>query len=136
MNDLDVERAAQPLLVAAAGFCADEAAVTLLIEHGAWLYRADFPAWFIDVYPPDPDEPDDMAAAVVRWGDAVAALNAGELPCSTSEAHILRIAASIAAGIPVDLRACLGNLDGGNLRLVLAAIVGANGHRGAQVSIA
>lgn len=136
MNDLHMKRAALPLRIAAAGFTADEAAVNLLIEHGAWLHRADFPARFIDTYPPDPDEPDDMATAVVRWADAVAALNAGELPCSTGEAHMLRIAASIAAGVPVDLRGCLGSLDGRNLRLVLAAIAYANGHRGAEVSIA
>jgi hypothetical protein len=137
MNDLDMERAVEPLRTAAAGVYANEAAVELLIEHGTWLYRADFRARFVNEYQPDPDDVMyDVALAEVRWADAVAALNAGELPCSTSEAHMLRIAASIADGVPVDLRRCLGNLDGRNLRLVLGAIVHANGYRGAEVSIA
>lgn len=127
MNDLDTERASEPLRTGAAGVYADEAAVNLLIDHGEWLDRDEFRACFIDTQWSDPDDPTGVDVAAVRWIDAVAALNARELPCSTSEAHMLRIAASIGAGIPVDLHTCLGNLDGRNLRLVLAAIAHANG---------
>ena len=108
----------------------------MLVEHGVWLYRADFRAWFVNEHQPDPNDVYDVAVAEVRWAEAVAALSAGKLPCSTSEGHMLRIAASIAAGVPVDLRRCFGSLDGRNLRLVLGAIAHANGYRGAEVSIA
>jgi hypothetical protein len=46
-----------------------------------------------------------VIAALGRSSDrTVAALESGRLPCSDGTAQILRIAASIADGIPVDLR--------------------------------
>lgn len=41
--------------------------------------------------------------AQIDWNAAIPALTAGELPCSGSEHRIIRLAASLAAGIPVDL---------------------------------
>ncbi|WP_157879841.1 hypothetical protein [Streptomyces natalensis] len=43
----------------------------------------------------------------IDWLMIVAALARGELPCSGSETRILRIAASLGKGVPVDLREVL-----------------------------
>ena len=56
------------------------------------------------------------------WPAAIAALDAGALPCSGSEGQMLRIAASLAEGIPVDLRDALTRLDSDNLDLVVQAV--------------
>jgi hypothetical protein len=69
--------------------------------------------------------------AVVDCPAAVKALDRGGLTCSGSEGCVLRIAASIAAGVPVDLGDCLSTLDKNNVGLVVAAVVHANGGRGA-----
>jgi hypothetical protein len=69
--------------------------------------------------------------AVVDWPAAVKALGGGRLACSRSEGCVLRIAASIAAGIPVDLGDCLSTLDETNVGLVVAAVLHANDGRGA-----
>jgi hypothetical protein len=69
--------------------------------------------------------------AVVDWPAAVKALAGGRLACSRSEGCVLRIAASIAAGVPVDLGECLSTLDKKNVDLVVEAVLHANGRRGA-----
>jgi hypothetical protein len=51
------------------------------------------------------------------------------LPCSGGEGLILRIAASIAEGVPVDLREAVTGLDEGNIALVAGAVLHAAGHR-------
>ena len=63
-----------------------EAGVALLIAEGTSLNRDDFTSRFIE------------------HDAAITALSNGELPCSAGERHVLAAAASIAAGIPVDLR--------------------------------
>jgi hypothetical protein len=73
----------------------------------------------------------DRVLAVVDWPAAVKALAGGRLACSRSEGCVLRIAASIAAGIPVDLSDCLSTLDKRNVGLVVGAVLHANGGRGA-----
>ena len=45
------------------------------------------------------------------WEAAIAALNAGELPCSSGERRLLLLAASIAGGIPVSLYDTLPGID-------------------------
>lgn len=60
---------------------------------------------------------------------AACALEAGVLPCSSGEGQVLRLAASIAAGVPVDLRAALTALDHASSRLAAAAVLHAAGHR-------
>jgi hypothetical protein len=65
---------------------------------------------------------------VIRWRAAVHALDTGRLPCTPSEAAVLRIAASLGDdAIPVHLRAALGSLDQRNIALITAAITAANG---------
>jgi hypothetical protein len=110
----------------ARGWLPTEAAAELLIGHRAWLLREDF--WRV--------------AAEVRWeafrGQDVAAvdfaaassaLEAGLLPCSPGEREILRIAASVAEGIPVDLREAAFRLDAAGADLAASAIVHAAGYR-------
>ena len=73
--------------------------------------------------------------AWIDWEAAIVALEAGRLPCSTSEAGLLRLAASIAEGGPVDLGDVIGGLDGCNLMLVAKVVLHAGGHRDASVSL-
>jgi hypothetical protein len=67
--------------------------------------------------------------ATVDFEAAAGALAAGVLPCSSGEGRVLRLAASIAAGVPVDLRDALTGLDEANGGLVAAAVLHAAGHR-------
>lgn len=84
----------------------------------------------------DPRLVGDTPMAQVEWKAVEAALGAGRLVCSGSEAGVLRIAASIAEGIGVDLADALTGLDETNIVLVTRAVLHANGHRAAVVSIA
>jgi hypothetical protein len=94
----------------AKGWLPAEAAAELLIGHRAWLLREDFL----------------QVAAELRWEpfrgrevaviDFAAAADAvqGVLPCSDGERQVLLVAASIAGGIPVDLREaalCMGPVN-------------------------
>jgi hypothetical protein len=66
--------------------------------------------------------------AVIGWDTALRALEAGHMPCASSERAILRIAASPGdPEIPVRLRTVRGNLDTRNITLVADAITAANG---------
>jgi hypothetical protein len=67
--------------------------------------------------------------AVVDWEAAVAALEAGALPCSGGEGRILRLAASIGGGVPVDLGFALPGLDERNIAGFARAVLHAAGHR-------
>ena len=60
--------------------------------------------------------------AAIDWAAATAALHAGELPCSGGERRILQLAASLAGGIPVDLRDTVTGLDDHNAARLLTAI--------------
>jgi hypothetical protein len=74
--------------------------------------------------------------AVVDWEAALTGLQAGRLPCSGSEAAVLRLAASIAEGMPVDVGSALCGLDERNAALVAAAVLHAAGQREAAVGLA
>jgi hypothetical protein len=111
----------------AAGLLSEEAAVDLLIGHGFWLARLDFTGWYVDVET-DPVRAED-SVAFVRWKAAANAVKAGRLVCSGSEAAMLRIAASVADGVAVDLRNALSGLDSSNLGLVLEALARTNGRQ-------
>jgi hypothetical protein len=108
----------------AAGICADAAAVELICSHGHFLHSRAFRRIIAAGSSIGGGEP----AAVIRWRAAVHALEAGLLPCTRSEAAVLRIAASLGDdAVPVHLRQVLGSLDQRNLALVTAAITAANG---------
>lgn len=109
-----------------AGLLAAEAAVDLLIGHGFWLGRTHFTRRYVEVER-DPVYVGDTPVAFVRLKAAVGAAKTGRLACSGSETAMLRIAASIAEGISVDLHDAVSCLDATNLGLVLEALAHANG---------
>lgn len=110
----------------AKGALGTEAAVELLIGHRLWLYRDDFRDVAVE-FVWEVFSGRLMAAADF---EAVAgALEAGELPCASSEGQVLRLAASIAAGVPVDLGDAVSGLDAANTGLVVDAVLHAAGHR-------
>lgn len=114
------------LRACAAGLYCEEAAAELLIRHGAFLRRGDFAAFiWEDISITDGTTP----MAGIDWDAAITALNTGNLSASSGERSILRLAASIAGGIPVDLRDTITSLDDRNLELLLAAVRRAAGHR-------
>jgi hypothetical protein len=110
----------------AEGLLCLEAAVELLIGQRLWLFRGDFlgvavePGWQVF---------GGQALAAVDFEAAATALEAGELPCSSGEGRVLRLAASIAAGVLVDLREVLTGLDEASSGLAAAAVLHATGHQ-------
>jgi hypothetical protein len=109
---------------AADGICADAAAVELICRHGHFLHQPAFRRIIAAGSSITTGQP----LAVIRWDAAIWALETGQLPCSSSEQAMLRIAASLAGpDIPVRLRGNLGNLDARNIALVTDAITAANG---------
>jgi hypothetical protein len=104
-----------------------EAGVALLIANGAFLRRDDFTSHFIGHGTSISDG--DTPMATIDWEAAITALKAGELPCSGGERRILLLSASLADGIPVDLRDTVTGLDDRNTALLLTAIRDAAGKR-------
>ncbi len=117
---------AGPLRTGARGLCATEAATELFIRHAAWLHRSDFRDPFVKLATAIAGDTD---TAAIDWPAAITALDTGQLPCSGGEASMLRLAASLAVGIPVDLRHALLGLDSRNLDLVTQAVHHATGRR-------
>jgi ADP-ribose pyrophosphatase YjhB (NUDIX family) len=112
------------------GLLCAEAAVELLIKQQSWLHRRDFVDGFVDSVTPTDQKPTGyIDTAFVDWTGALTALDAGRLPCSSGEGQVLRIAGSLAEGIPVDLRDAITGLDTINTGLVARAICHAAGHR-------
>ena len=106
------------------------AAAELLIAQ-PWLHRADFTSQFITLHhSPGSGQP----VAVIDWPAAVAAPGTG-LPCSGGEQRMLRITASLADGIPVDLRDTLTGLDDRNIQALVKAILHASGRRRLPVAL-
>jgi hypothetical protein len=117
------DRLHQQLRAHVAGLTSPVAAVELLIAHRTWLHRDDFLDRFTFTT--------SFNAAGTHTGiDWAAAINAlgNDLACSGGEARLLRIAASLAQGIPVDLRDAVTGLDHANATLVAQAITQAAGH--------
>ena len=114
---MDVNDLAAALRACAAGFCPVEAGVALLISNETFLHRDDFTSRFIQH-----GTTCSTPMAAVDWDGAITALQAGELPCSGGERRILQLAASLAAGVPVDLRDAITGLDDHNTARLLVAI--------------
>ena len=107
----------------AEGISADAAAVGLVVAHDHFLHRPAFRNIIAAGSAITGGQ-----AAVIRWRAAAHALDTGLLPCTSSEAAVLKIAASLGDdSVPVHLRALLGSLDTRNIALVTAAITAANG---------
>jgi hypothetical protein len=120
-------RTAQPE-PGAAGLYHLEAACELLISTG-WLHREDF-ARFIRTGTSLTDGVTKLAQ--IDWQAAIDSRDTGDLPCSGGENRILRLAASIAVGIPVDLNHALSSLDESSISLIIRAARHANGQRPAD----
>ena len=120
------------LRAGAAGLYCAEAGAELLIGQQSWLSRSDFAGPFIIIAPGPPGQ---AMMAAVDWGAAIAALDGGALPCSGGERRMLRLAASIAGGIPVDLGETLTGLDRANIAAAASAVLHAGGHRGITVTL-
>ena len=103
-----------------------EAAAELLINHASWLRRDDFLRRFVHT---TSGLIDATPMAAINWPEAIAALDQGRLPCSSGEARMLRLIASLAHGIPVDLNDALTSLDESNAELVSHAVMHAAGCR-------
>ena len=109
------------LRACAAGLYPLEAGVALLASNGTFLRREDFTRRFITVGTSISDGTTIMAA--IDWDAAIAALHAGELPCSGGEQRVLKLSSSLAGGIPVT------GLDDGNITRLVTAIRHASGKR-------
>jgi hypothetical protein len=103
-----------------------QAAAELLISQD-WLHRPEFTR-FITVHRPAGSGP---VLAVVDWPAVIGALGPG-LACSGGERRMLKITASLADGIPVDLQETVTGLDDGNIELVITAIRRAAGQEPAH----
>jgi hypothetical protein len=124
MTDDDLAAA---LRACAAGLYPLEAGVALLAGNGTFLRRDDFSSRFITTGTSISDGTTLMAG--IDWDAAIAALHAGELPCSGGERRILELSSSLAGGIPVDLRDAVTGLDDGNIARLVTAILHASGKR-------
>ena len=120
LDSVDVENA---LLRAALGDYSDEAAILLLITSGHWLPQLQH-AGLITV---DGDVEGEGLWAHINWPDLDGALRIGTIIGRSSDQQVLRAAASIADGHPVDLGDLAAGLDRHALTLVLAAISHAAG---------
>jgi hypothetical protein len=112
------------LVAYAAGFYCEEAAVGLLIGHRSWLCRKDFRVEYIQL-----GVAESGAFAWVDWVGVMAALHGGRLACSRGERQVLLLAASLAEGVPVNLRDALSSLDDATAALVANVIAHAAGHQ-------
>lgn len=108
----------------ARGINPDEAAVELLISHATFLRRAGFTSRFISTHAGS----DGTALAAIDWAAAITALDT-TLPCSGGEQRMLRLAASLGDGIPVNLRDALTGIDSHGIQLLMQAVLHAAGHR-------
>jgi hypothetical protein len=122
----------EPSLAAALRACADgfypaEAAAELLIGHASWLRRDDFCDGFVDVGTGITDGT--ILMAVIDWPAAINALDDGGLPSSGGERRVLRLAASLADGIPVDLHDAFTGMDTANVDRAVHAMLHASGRR-------
>ena len=121
---MTTDELAAALRACAAGLYPLEAGVALLTASGAFLHRPDFTGRFIDHATSG-----GTAMAAIDWEAAVAALGSVELPCSGGERRVLLLSASLADGIPVDLRDAAAGLDDRNIQRLVTAIRHASGKR-------
>jgi hypothetical protein len=123
-NAIPIDELICRLLDAASGILAGTAAVKLIISHENFLHRDAFRRIISTGTSISTGQP----LATIGWDAALRALDAGRMPCASSEQAILRIAGSLGdPAIDVRLRTVLGNLDARNITPVTNAITAANG---------
>ena len=119
------EDLAEAIRAWAKGWLPAEAAAELLIAHRGWLEREDF----LQVAVEAGWEPfRDREVAAIDFAAAASAVQ-GMLPCSDGERQVVLVAASIAGGIPVDLREAALCMDAANAARAARAICHAAGCR-------
>jgi hypothetical protein len=123
--DLDLVDVESALLRAAVGDYSAEAAVLLLVNSGHWLPQLQAAGLIAIALDGDPDGGGPWAA--VQWTDLDGALRAGAISGSGVQLRVLRAAAGIAEGHPVDLGDLAAGLDRPALILLLAALAHAAG---------
>lgn len=106
----------------AAGLHRQVAAIELLADHATWIPRLAGQG-LITI-----ERRRGYALASIDWDQALLALRERMLPCSGSEASVLKIAASLACGEPVSLGPELTSLDLANAWRVTTAVWAATGH--------
>ena len=121
---MTTDELAAALNACAAGLYPLEAGVALLIAEGTFLRRDDFTTRFIEL-----GTSSRTTMAAIDWDAAIAALHAGELPCSGGERRVLELSSSLSGGIPVDLRDAVTGLDDRNIQRLVTAILHASGKR-------
>lgn len=99
-----------------------EAATEILIGHRTWPHLAALTA-LITTIPGTAHGPE---MAYPDWPAIITALDTG-MPHSRSEQQMLRLAAGLATGTPVDLREALTGLDDHNIDLVVTAVLRTSG---------
>ncbi|MHB1845798.1 MAG: hypothetical protein ACYCWW_13305 [Deltaproteobacteria bacterium] len=115
-SSLPVDELVAALRAGGHGFYSSEAALELVVTHGLWLRRPDFRRFVGVTLRLD-------GTGVLASIDWPAVLDA-DLPCSESEASILRLACEV-AGVPTDssLQELVNGLDETNIVLALRAIL-------------
>ena len=129
--DLDLVDVENALLRAAVGDYSAEAAVLLLVNSGHWLPQLQS-AGLITIALDD-DTFGGGPWAAVQWGDLDGALRAGTVSGTGAQLRVLRAAASIAEGHPVDLGDLAAGLDRDDLALLLPAVAHARGSHGGEL---
>ena len=113
---------AAALRACASGFRPAEAAVDLLIRSASWLHRDDFRDGYVHA-----GTSGTTLMAAIDWPAAIAALDRGGLPASGGERRVPRLAASLADGIPADLRDAFTGMDASNVDRAVRAMLHAAG---------
>jgi hypothetical protein len=108
----------------ASGFLDSEAAVELLIAHGAWLDRTDFRTTLIDAVDDGwRGDGDTEPVASIRWQAIPQFLDQPHLDVTAGDIAVLRLAASLAGAIdPTSLRDLTIDLNPADAGLVLDAL--------------
>jgi hypothetical protein len=123
---LTVDELALMLRAWANGLYTCEAAVELLIGHGVWLHRKSFLSRCVDAVDDGWFNGEDVAMAFIDWEAARAGLDDDQLPGSSSELRMLRLAISLAGGdtdpTAAPLAELIPGLDHTNAALVLESI--------------
>lgn len=104
----------------ASGLYSDEAATDLLIAHRVWLTRLDFLTTCVDAIDDGWTRDGTTPMASIDWDRA--AHVADQASCSTSEAAVLRLAASLAGTGTGSLADLARGLDATNTARLLDAI--------------
>jgi hypothetical protein len=98
----------------------------MILAHGTWPAREDF-QYFVHVA--DSITAPGTELASIDWEGAIAALDRGEFPSSSGEMRMLRLAASLAGDIPVQLGDAVTGIDDRNVDLLIKAVLHAAGQR-------